>query len=557
MMPESDTSRYVPLQAGPVSLLFDRETGGLRNVVFGDACVWRELVMLVRDDQWRTVPGELSDVVIEPDNDHFEIRFDCAHRNSDLHFRWSGAIVGDRSGEIRYRFDGEAQNQFAANRIGFCLMHPSEVCAGRRLQQHRSSGETVQGRFPILIEPQIVGKYSIRDLVGLDHEFAPDKWAAARFEGDIFETEDQRNWSDASYKTYCTPLERPYPVMLVPGESRSQRVTLSLPASTATQQHATRAVGRDLSARNVESHLDQTHARMEQTAADFGLGLCAIGENVAQINAAALRALAHQLRVGFFRCDLVVQPSGDGSQSTNELDSVARLASSTDAQLELVLQLPQRSATDWAQLAGSLRDIEPVLRRLVIHRRDEPTTRRDDLLAVRRVLKDIAIPIGGGSDANFCELNREQALGHFPADLVDFVSWSINPQVHATDDLSLLETPRSLGPMIATAREHFGDRPLVVSPITLKPRFNAVGRGNESTPWPTLPADPRQSQEIAAEWTRQTWDALASSGVASMTWFEAFGPRGVAHHNASTMEAIGLYPVAETLRAKRAETVRT
>ena len=27
-----------------------------------------------------------------------------------------------------------------------------------------------------------------------------------RFEGDLFEMEDQRNWTDASYKTYSTPL---------------------------------------------------------------------------------------------------------------------------------------------------------------------------------------------------------------------------------------------------------------------------------------------------------------------------------------------------------------
>ena len=26
------------------------------------------------------------------------------------------------------------------------------------------------------------------------------------FGGEIFEMEDQRNWSDASYKTYCVPL---------------------------------------------------------------------------------------------------------------------------------------------------------------------------------------------------------------------------------------------------------------------------------------------------------------------------------------------------------------
>jgi len=36
------------------------------------------------------------------------------------------------------------------------------------------------------------------------------RWTIS-FEGDVFETEDQRNWTDASFKTYCPPLRLPYP----------------------------------------------------------------------------------------------------------------------------------------------------------------------------------------------------------------------------------------------------------------------------------------------------------------------------------------------------------
>jgi hypothetical protein len=32
-----------------------------------------------------------------------------------------------------------------------------------------------------------------------------------RMEGDTYETEDQRNWTDASYKTYVRPLPCPGP----------------------------------------------------------------------------------------------------------------------------------------------------------------------------------------------------------------------------------------------------------------------------------------------------------------------------------------------------------
>ncbi|MEJ0031488.1 MAG: hypothetical protein WDO15_14435 [Bacteroidota bacterium] len=55
-----------------------------------------------------------------------------------------------------------------------------------------------------------------------------DARAELQFEGDIFETEDQRNWGDDSFKTYSTPLSRPYPVMLKPGDKVNQKVRLML-----------------------------------------------------------------------------------------------------------------------------------------------------------------------------------------------------------------------------------------------------------------------------------------------------------------------------------------
>ena len=38
--------------------------------------------------------------------------------------------------------------------------------------------------------------------------------------------EDQRNWTDASYKTYSTPLRLPYPVEIQEGDRVWQRVTI-------------------------------------------------------------------------------------------------------------------------------------------------------------------------------------------------------------------------------------------------------------------------------------------------------------------------------------------
>src|SRR5690606_9271247 len=47
------------------------------------------------------------------------------------------------------------------------------------------------------------------------------------FEGDLFETEDQRNWGDASFKTFCTPLDKPFPMQLKKGDTVFQKIRFS------------------------------------------------------------------------------------------------------------------------------------------------------------------------------------------------------------------------------------------------------------------------------------------------------------------------------------------
>ena len=68
-------------------------------------------------------------------------------------------------------------------------------------------------------------------------------------EGDVFEMEDQRNWSDGSYKTYCRPLDLPYPYPLKAGQEIRQSITIEVigqvsavrapprPAGTGPESH--------------------------------------------------------------------------------------------------------------------------------------------------------------------------------------------------------------------------------------------------------------------------------------------------------------------------------
>ena len=70
----------------------------------------------------------------------------------------------------------------------------------------------------------------------------------------------------------------------------------------------------------------------------------------------------------------------------------------------------------------------------------------------------------------------------------------------------------------------------MVSPVTLKPRFNANATEPEAVNTPReLPVsvDPRQMSLFAAAWTLGSIKYLAESGASSVTYYETTGWRGV------------------------------
>ena len=70
----------------------------------------------------------------------------------------------------------------------------------------------VEGVFLDFISPH----QPFFDMLSISHPAGNGAEATIRFEGDLFEMEDQHNWTDASYKTYSTPLRIPYPVEVDP-----------------------------------------------------------------------------------------------------------------------------------------------------------------------------------------------------------------------------------------------------------------------------------------------------------------------------------------------------
>lgn len=126
---------------------------------------------------------------------------------------------------------------------------------------------------------------------------------------------------------------------------------------------------------------------------------------------------------------------------------------------------------------------------------------------------------------DFAELNRTRP----DPDAMDVIGWSMNAQVHAFDDTSVMETLRGQPETVSTARSFCRDRPFALGPITLKPRFNPAATGPLLARPDALTAhvDRRQPTAFAAAWMAGSIAALASAGAESLTYFELVGMAGV------------------------------
>ena len=130
----------VPLRAGPLRLVFDR--GAVRWVRLGEREVLRGIYFALRGENWVTLPPTLENLEIEAEVDSFRIRFRARHERGPVRFSWDGRITGAPDGRIQFGAQGTAGSTFLRNRIGLCVLHPAEACAGRAL--HRPA----RGRRP-------------------------------------------------------------------------------------------------------------------------------------------------------------------------------------------------------------------------------------------------------------------------------------------------------------------------------------------------------------------------------------------------------------------------
>jgi hypothetical protein len=324
--------------------------------------------------------------------------------------------------------------------------------------------------------------------------------AAMTFSGDIFEMEDQRNWMDASHKVYCTPLSLGFPKEVKDGDLVAQSVHLKVFGDLHQQPGIDEVVS--FSIENLK-----------------GEKLPKVGIPLSDV------ALTRQQR----ECLNAIAPDFV-SLTIRELADVERRmpeALHFGRPVEVVLfaaRVPPE------QLVLALKPYAPHISQVVLLVEGKRST--DEVLIdtftplLRKYLPKARI--GSGTDAFFTELNRNPT----PAASIDFLSFSVNPQCHASDLRTMTENLVAHRDVVESCRALSGGRDVRVGPVTLKMRWNPDAIAGEKLLPGEMPSsvDARQLSLYAAGWTLGSLKHLTDSGANMVTYYEMAGWRGLIAH---------------------------
>lgn len=497
----NENSNPVYLKAGLLSMIY--ENGNLRHISMGGHEIIRMIYPAVRNKHWLTIKPEVSDLELTVNKDSFRINYLCLFDSEDIKFSAFFSIEGHPNNSLVFDFKGEALENFEKNRIGFCILHPVKELAGSDCIIKHSNNEIEITQFPVLINPH----QPFKDITAMHWKISGIS-CRLDFSGDVFETEDQRNWTDASYKTYSTPLSIPYPVTMQKGARIDQCVILrAKPDLTTSYVCDTEKVIRI----NPEKKFNIPKTGIARSTRPQPI-------TDSEIN------ILKTLHFDHYRVDLFLFESGWQVTGNLAISEALKL----NYNLEIALFFNEEALTQASEFVAWAKNSDAPIELIILYHREIRST-PDWLTDIAGPLLRESFPgirIACGTNANFAQLNRSrpESVNN------DLICYSIHPQEHATDNLSLIENIEGQGYTVETARSFSGEKGLWITPVNMKRRFNAsienYERPANGSSFPSQ-VESRIMSLFGACWTGGCIKDLYESGIEGATFFETVGERGI------------------------------
>ncbi|MDH7792384.1 hypothetical protein [Ochrobactrum sp. AN78] len=500
-------------KAGKLEATLD--SGALRWIRWHGIEILRAIMFLVRTPGWGTPAAQISNLEVTENPNNFRITYDALYGSVATGVQVSITLEGTASGHLTAKGVIQATAPFETNRTGFVVLHPLAGVVGTEIDVQHASGASRKLVMPVPISPG----QPLMDIRALTHHPYEGLSVTTRFEGDIFEMEDHRNWSDASFKTYSRPIGLPYPYLLDQEVPAVQSVEVSI-CDDGGSDIAFEAIevpqvkGQKLPAfglpfdslQAVENAMPHSEALAEIAPARVLLRY----DFTKETNNSSLSSLARLLEVIGASLEIqAILASGDIDGADKELASLAKLigyASIHVSEISAFAKIDEQSFQP-----GEVRPDHPSEEAILAGlRKYFPRARH-----------------GSGTPAFFTEFNRKRP----DRTLADYFTFTTTPSVHAADDASILETLQSLPHILNSARLLVGDKPLRVGPTGIGARINPYGptlTNNDFSAREGMAAqDPRQRGLFAAAWHVGYLAQLASWSVERFSFGAATGPFGL------------------------------
>lgn len=505
--------------------------GQLRNIRWDGVEVVRGICYLLRDRDWGTVAAVVEGLHVEQHAHAVEARLTLRMTTPQGMLVASAQLSAHDTGRLSFEVRATADADLATNRCGFVVLHPA-AAAGRSLRVEHCDGTVSETRFPREISPS-QPVFAIRRLA-----YAPADGIelALLLQAELphdplgkFEMEDQRNWCDASFKTYVASLRDPWPYTLPAGRPLTQRIELTVSGQAQPAAALGSATGITLG--------PATDQRMPA----LGIGVPPGLARARQGEVAALRELGATWWMA--EADL------RDAHLPADLAALARHRTGLDARVQLDLiaaddEPPEAAAEHAARLcedAGLVADAVRLLPAAYLHsyQPEGPWPGLPPLEAYASAARQ-AFPhalIGGGMYTSFTELNRKRPT----AEGLDFIGHLNCPTVHAADDAAVMQTHECLPHIVHSVRSLWPTLPYRLGPSSIAPRRNPYGHGMAPNAGrrrlPLAESDPRHASAYGAAWTVGYAAAAAPLGLDVLALHDSHGPHGPSPDHSRPLQA--------------------
>jgi hypothetical protein len=483
----------------------DIARAAIRNVTYQGAQIIDLLYTAIRPWDWSTLdPDEHSEVVeISGEN--------CLVTITDL---FAGSMQGktvltlQSNGKFTIDYQLSGLGKFEINRWGVCFCLNTGDWMGSKVSASENTYSLLKE-----ISPQRVINGITQGLFPASnnlHFIAPDKRSLKVLStGKVLEAEDQRNWTDNTYKIYSGSLAEPRPFVIEKGMQWEQQVEFEVTPPTNSIPDGSKIIAKDIPS------------------------LPRIG---VQFNGEPLLP-SDDLEKALFILDIDHIRINEESLTAQKIATISKSG--------LVLEAALLSSNDGAELVREVEHLSarvPAGSRLLINRQGRQIVQGSDLPKNKTL--NSYIP---GSDAYLVDLHREEF------EFGDAVSYSMVPTVHSSDPETIFKTLYTQKESIEFAKKFVAPQ-VSISPITFSTRGNPeTGHLRDNRINFAQPEMAAQIKELsAATWTLGSVFALASAGAYSGTWHELFGEFGVIYSEGSAIKFSPTFHALSALGAHHA-----